>query len=257
LAEMTQRLICVVAHPDDETLFAGGTLAMVAAAGVSVHVLSATRGEGGEVGEPALCAQDALGEVRERELRCAASTLGVFRVAFLGYEDPAIGSDNELYAFETGFEELVAHIADYIVGTAPTILVTHGSAGEYGHPGHILLNRAVQTAHERLRAEEQEGLPALYTFGATIRGEADVGLNRNDDADIVIDVAQWMRAKATAAACHRTQRAMMMRGNPEARTLREVLSTTEMLHRVWPRRGPDPWPLCPFARGGTQWRDDV
>src|SRR5574341_2584536 len=82
------RLMCVFAHPDDETLGTGSTLAKYAAEGVEVCVVTATRGERGWYGDeqdfPGL---EALGKIREQELRCAAQTLGVRKVEFLDYID--------------------------------------------------------------------------------------------------------------------------------------------------------------------------
>src|SRR5436853_7834738 len=75
------------AHPDDEAIATGGTLAKAAAAGHRVVLVSATRGEHGEVAEGVLGAGEALGQRRERELAQAAEVLGVDRVEFLGYVD--------------------------------------------------------------------------------------------------------------------------------------------------------------------------
>jgi LmbE family N-acetylglucosaminyl deacetylase len=70
-------ILAVSAHPDDESLFAGGTLAMFAEQGANVYILETTRGEGGEVGEPPLTTQQNLGAYREQEVRKAARAFGV------------------------------------------------------------------------------------------------------------------------------------------------------------------------------------
>lgn len=70
------QIVCFTAHPDDETVFAGGTLALLAGGEADVRVLCATRGEGGEMGEPPICLRAELGPKREGELRCAARALG-------------------------------------------------------------------------------------------------------------------------------------------------------------------------------------
>src|SRR5688500_2358427 len=80
----TLRLTCVFAHPDDESLAFGGALALYAAQGIGVSLVSATRGERGWAGEPA--AQPGpreLGQLREAELRAAADALGARRLTFL------------------------------------------------------------------------------------------------------------------------------------------------------------------------------
>ena len=69
-------ILAISAHPDDESLFGGGTLRMFAEQGHSVYILETTRGEGGEVGDPPLTTQKDLGAYREQEVRQAASFLG-------------------------------------------------------------------------------------------------------------------------------------------------------------------------------------
>src|SRR5512141_1376581 len=84
----TLRLMCVLAHPDDESLGTGGALAKYAAEGIETYLVTATRGERGWPGnpedDPGL---EALGRLREAELRCAAQKLGVCEVTLLDYVD--------------------------------------------------------------------------------------------------------------------------------------------------------------------------
>src|SRR4051812_38934684 len=96
-------ILAIGAHPDDETVMAGGTLAMLASRGIAVHIISATRGEGGEMGEPPVCTREALGGVRSEELRCAGQALGAAEVDFLGYIDPVCIIDGEVFAFEADY----------------------------------------------------------------------------------------------------------------------------------------------------------
>ena len=78
-------ILAISAHPDDESLFAGGTLAMYAKRGHDVYILETTRGEGGEVGEPPLTTKENLGAYREQEVRKAARALGVRDIFFLPF----------------------------------------------------------------------------------------------------------------------------------------------------------------------------
>jgi LmbE family N-acetylglucosaminyl deacetylase len=80
-----RRLLGVFAHPDDEVFCAAGTMAQAAEAGAEVMIVSATRGEQGQIRDPAAATRRTLGAVRERELRAAAAELGVRRVQLLGY----------------------------------------------------------------------------------------------------------------------------------------------------------------------------
>ncbi len=79
-------LVCL-AHPDDETFGMGGTLALYARRGVQVYLVCATRGDVGDVDQDLLQGFNSVAERRESELLCAASTLGLAGVYFLGYRD--------------------------------------------------------------------------------------------------------------------------------------------------------------------------
>src|SRR5690349_18329835 len=94
-----RRLMAVLAHPDDESLGFGGTLAKYAADGVEVFLLTATRGEAGRYrglpqGDPQHPGRAALGEIREAELRAAASALGVREVLLLDHQDGQLDAAN-------------------------------------------------------------------------------------------------------------------------------------------------------------------
>ena len=79
-----RRLLGVFAHPDDEVFCAGGTMARAAEAGAEVTIVSATRGERGQIRDPAAATRRTLGAVREGELRAAAAELGVQHVQAAG-----------------------------------------------------------------------------------------------------------------------------------------------------------------------------
>src|SRR5262245_31056889 len=107
-------MLCLVAHPDDETIFCGGTLAKLAAQGVPIHILCLTRGEGGELGEPPLTDRKHLGDVRSAEMACAIQQLGVQRLDFLSYVDPVVGPGETLFAPEHDPSKLVEQITAYL-----------------------------------------------------------------------------------------------------------------------------------------------
>ena len=81
------RLLAVFAHPDDETFCAGGTLAKYVAAGWEVMVVSATRGQAGQIRDPQAATRRTLGQVREREFSAACEQLGVRSAQVLDYMD--------------------------------------------------------------------------------------------------------------------------------------------------------------------------
>ncbi len=228
-------ILAFFAHPDDETIMIGGTLALLAEAGARVHYLSATRGEGGEVGEPPLCLPEDLGAYRSAELQCAVETLGAHSLSFLDYVDPRAGPGEELFAFEADFSTLVEEIVAHIRRRRAAVVVTHGSNGEYGHPAHLLVNQAARKAVNSLGA----AAPALYSVSPTFPEHPKPRLaNRADPAHLVIDIRPALERKISAALCHRTQNALFVRrtSRKEGRvvTVPEVMMPLEGLHRAFP-----------------------
>ena len=237
----TQRciLLAILAHPDDETMLCGGTLAALAGHGVEVHVLCATRGEGGEMGEPPLGTRQELGRVREAEMQCACQALGVHRVEFLDYVDPMIGPDNTLYPFAEDEDALRERLMAHVRRLRPDVVFTHGRDGEYGHPAHKLLHRVAWDAFGRL-CDAGENPPYFYTIVAAIAGIDDHLFNQSEPAHLILELKDtpWLDAKHAAALCHATQHALFKR-RKKAQTVREILRRIESLHRYWPPDGPD------------------
>ncbi len=126
------KLMAVLAHPDDESLGFGGTLAKYSSEGVETHVVTATRGQAGRHGgggpHPGA---EALGEIREAELRVAASKLGIHSVSVLDYMDAALDRAEPA--------AVISDIALLIQRVRPQVLVTFAHEGGYGHPDHIAI----------------------------------------------------------------------------------------------------------------------
>lgn len=220
-------VLIVCAHPDDETMLVGGTLALLSSRGLAVHILCATRGEGGELGEPPVCSREELGAVRERELHCAAERLGAASVQVLNYVDPLIGEDETLHPFKADFGTLTCEIQTAMSAVGADVLLSHGSDGEYGHPAHQLLHRATRQAVETAAQHA-----TFYSFAANVPGIEDRIWNKSELAHLVLDVRPWLDVKEAAAMCHVTQHALFRRRG--ARSIREALRTVESLHRHWP-----------------------
>jgi len=129
------RLLAVLAHPDDETLGNGGTIARYAREGVDVHLVTATRGERGrfrgEKDGPDHPGSEALARLREAELQAAAQVLGVRSVEILGYGDGVLD--------RVPAPEAIARIAAAIRRVRPQVVITFGPEGAYGHPDHIAI----------------------------------------------------------------------------------------------------------------------
>ena len=139
----TLTLMAILAHPDDESLGFGGTLATYAAQGVRVTLVTATRGDRGRYqgrrpGEDGHPGQAALADMRESELRAAADALGVSQVSLLDYGDQQLAT--------TQTETIVDDIAGRIRTEQPDVVVTFGMDGAYGHPDHIAISQFTSAA---------------------------------------------------------------------------------------------------------------
>ena len=133
------KLMAVLAHPDDESLGFGGTLAKYSAEEVETYVVTATRGERGRFFSPDRKAESAeVGRVREAELRAAAAVLGVGEVSVLGYPDGAVDQIDPATA--------IATIVQHIRRVRPHVVVTFGPDGAYGHPDHIAISQFTTAA---------------------------------------------------------------------------------------------------------------
>ena len=271
-----RRLLAVVAHPDDETFGSGGVLAKYAAEGAQVFLLCATRGEVGEISDPALATRDNLGQVREQELRSACDVLGIEQPLFLGYRDSGMDGapeNEDPKAFCRASEaEVTGKIVEVVRKLRPHVLMTFDRTGGYGHPDHILVHRATGSAfHESGEVNsypEQltNGLKPyrpqkLYYFSfprSLVREFQEAVRQAGGDSDFtdldpetlgipdeeissVVDIVAYAERKDNAARCHRTQ----VQGDPFGwvpDSLRKRVLSAEYLIRVEPpasgREGP-------------------
>lgn len=133
------KLMCILAHPDDESLGTGGILASYAAEGVETYLLMATRGERGWFGPEADYPGPArLGQIREKELRAAAEVLNLRELTFLDYQD----GDLDQAAPDQAIGQIVAHLRR----VQPQVVVTFDPYGSYGHPDHIAISQFTTAA---------------------------------------------------------------------------------------------------------------
>jgi LmbE family N-acetylglucosaminyl deacetylase len=234
-----RRLLAVFAHPDDETFGAGGTLALYARRGVEVHLVCATRGELGEA-PPGWKGFPTIGAMRESELQCAASVIGLAGVHFLGYRDSGMpGSPDNLHSQALAaapLEETARAVARHIRRLRPQVVITFDPIGGYRHPDHIAAHRATVEAF-RMAADPgwypEDGAPFspqklyFHTFPRGFMRWAArilpwIGLDprrfgKNKDIDITalagvdypvhakIDIRPVLEVKQKASACHSSQ----------------------------------------------------
>jgi N-acetyl-1-D-myo-inositol-2-amino-2-deoxy-alpha-D-glucopyranoside deacetylase len=204
----------ITAHPDDEVLIAGGTLAACAAAGVPTEVVCLTRGEEGPISDPVLSTRENLPEVRATELRAACSELGVGRVSCYRRQDGNLPWSNR--------GGIIRQLVRILESRRPDAVISFGEDGLYYHPDHIAtyeftrqamaavtapptLYRALWPAGlmlELVRELSERGLPGdLWELGPEDFGVEDV----ERTGEIVLDVRRFAARKLRALRCHRTQ----------------------------------------------------
>ncbi|GAA4266983.1 PIG-L family deacetylase [Frondihabitans peucedani] len=227
-----ERVLVVHAHPDDETIVTGATLATLVDRGAHVTVVTCTRGELGEVMPDDLASlrgdAAALGAHRETEIAEAMRQLGVTDHRFLGEQDartagllprpyrdsgmewgpagtPVPVSDLHPAAFcHAEFGEIVSDLAAVVADVRPDAIIGYDSDGGYGHPDHVRVNRAA------LRTARLAGLPYFAITGGSAHPEAPLA-----DADVVVDGAPVFDRKVRALAAYRSQvRLLQTAGGP-------------------------------------------
>jgi LmbE family N-acetylglucosaminyl deacetylase len=132
------------AHPDDEAILCGGTLAKAAAAGHRVVLVYATRGENGEVPDGFLRDGETLAQRRSAETAAAAEILGAARVEFLGYTDSGMrntpANDAPGSFWQVGKGEAARRLEAILADEDAGVLTVYDPNGGYGHPDHIKVN---------------------------------------------------------------------------------------------------------------------
>jgi N-acetyl-1-D-myo-inositol-2-amino-2-deoxy-alpha-D-glucopyranoside deacetylase len=223
----------VHAHPDDETITMGGTLARYSAAGVRTIVVTCTTGDLGEVLDPALLGQD-VASLRASELRAACDVLGVSRVIQLGYGDSGMAGtlDNErATAFcRADLAEVTGRLVGIVAEEHPDVMVAYDETGGYGHPDHVRSHQAAVAAYmaappaiRPLRLYlvrfplrwSREFVRSLREAGIEAPGSAPTGADAgpsvaeigvpDDLVTTIVDVGKFVPAKLAALACHASQ----------------------------------------------------
>jgi LmbE family N-acetylglucosaminyl deacetylase len=134
----SMRILGVFAHPDDETFCAGGTFVKYIAAGAEVMVVSATRGQAGQIRTSRIATRRTLGAVREQELHLACQRLGIQHAVCLDHGDGMLKDLDQ--------EVLITQVAEIIRTFRPDVVITFGPDGGYGHPDHIAISNATTAA---------------------------------------------------------------------------------------------------------------
>jgi LmbE family N-acetylglucosaminyl deacetylase len=202
-------LVAFHAHPDDESLLMGGTIARAAAEGHRVVLVAATDGAAGLAS--AAGRAEELGRRRLAELERAAGVLGAARVVHLGFPDGALGSVDTASAAAALLAVVEAEGAD--------VLTSYDPAGGYGHPDHVAVHRIARIAAVAtpglvvLEATVDRGLllPAVRLVRA-VPGAPPIDLDRmacsylpRDEITHRVDVRRFVGAKVKALSEHSSQ----------------------------------------------------
>jgi LmbE family N-acetylglucosaminyl deacetylase len=173
-------LVSFHAHPDDESIASGGTMAKAARDGHRVVLVFGTRGEHGEVDDDFLDAGETLSERREKEVDRAAEILGVARTEYLGYVDSGMMGTPENEAAESFWQadvdEAAERLAQILRDEHADVLTIYDDHGGYGHPDHIQVHRV------GVRAAELAGTPQVLE--STMNRDHLVALMRSNAAEI-------------------------------------------------------------------------
>jgi N-acetyl-1-D-myo-inositol-2-amino-2-deoxy-alpha-D-glucopyranoside deacetylase len=240
----TPRLLLVHAHPDDETIGTGATMAKYAAEGAHVCLVTCTLGEEGEVipgrlRHLASDKEDRLGEYRIGELAAACAALGVADHRYLGgpgrWRDSGMmgvaTNDDPRCFWRADVDEAAAELVPVIREVRPEAIVTYDDRGNYGHPDHIQAHRVTRRAYELAADPGHPGgepwrTPRLYAYAAPrtvlaraiavmreaklpfdrVAGLDELGSGVPDDlVTTVVDARAHLPAKLAALRAHRTQ----------------------------------------------------
>ena len=234
-----KRLLLVHAHPDDETINNGVTMAKYAALGAQVTLVTCTRGEEGEVlvNELANLASDKddkLGEHREIELKDAMDELGIKDFRFLGapskkWRDSGMmgtpANDRDDVFWQADLDEASNELVKVILETKPQVLITYDEFGGYGHPDHIKAHRVAMRAAELAanqgwqvnkiywntmpRSVIQMGIEKMKEVGSDFFGAEsadDLPFAKPDElVSTVVNAPEYVPAKLAAMKAHATQ----------------------------------------------------
>ncbi|MDQ3752725.1 MAG: PIG-L family deacetylase [Actinomycetota bacterium] len=215
-------LVTFHAHPDDEAISMAGTIARAVAEGHRVVLVTATRGEHGEVADGVLRPGELLRDRRVQELERAAEILGVARMEFLGYVDSGMIGSPENDAPESFWradvEEAAQRLTAILLSESADVLTIYDAHGTYGHPDHMKVHLV------GVRAGELAGTPKIYE-SVVDREEVNsmfermhaMGVEMPADVDLAtfgvphelitttVDVSAFVDQKRAVMAAHESQ----------------------------------------------------
>ena len=244
-AEAHGGVLFVHAHPDDESMGTGGTIARLVAEGARVDLVTCTDGAEGEIHDPTLDHDEArprLASIRAAELACSVDALGggAIHHHMLGYRDSGMmGTDANGHAesfWQADLAEATRRLLAIVREARPAVIVSYDENGNYGHPDHINAARIARDAY-RASGGEPWGVSRFYEIAwvreswaelmtamkergiklpwdregrarAEVRGRTDADEWGRADTEVTtrVDISAFRDAKRRSMDCHRTQR---------------------------------------------------
>ena len=237
-AEEHGGVLFVHAHPDDESMGTGGTIARLVAEGVRVDLVTCTDGAEGEIHDPTLDHDEAhprLASIRAAELACSVAALGggAIHHHMLGYRDSGmIGTDANGHPdsfWQSDLAEATRRLLAIVREARPAVIVSYDENGNYGHPDHINAARIARNAYLAsagepwrvsrfyeiafVRESWSELMTAMKERGIKLPWDVDAEETEADewgraDAEVTtrVDISAFRDAKRRSMDCHRTQR---------------------------------------------------
>lgn len=217
-------LLCVYAHPDDESFGPAAVLAKYAGQGAVIHGLYFTRGQNGQASVQPPPPPEELGRLREQDLRDACAAIGFAGIEILDYADGTLE--------QVPTADLEAHVLKALRRHQPEVVFTFGPGGITRHPDHLAVHTATVRAFEQARAE---GLPVRELYYDAVAPEQAAELAVQDEPDgnpnTWVDVADSYAAKLEALRLHARH---VLDAQQMLDTLATQPRTVATLHRAWP-----------------------
>jgi LmbE family N-acetylglucosaminyl deacetylase len=201
-------LLLVMAHPDDESMGAGGLILRHTRAGIPTYLICATYGEAGWTGKPPGAKQVELPEIRARELEEAAGALALAGVELWDYPDGGVARSDQ--------KELTERVWEHITKLRPRAVVGWGPDGAYGHPDHIAMGACADAAVATMTEGDRpalyhiaidQPLADFYAEAMRLSGTANgLPLQPQQKVDVVIELnSDEVMMKLRAIDCHQSQ----------------------------------------------------
>ena len=208
MEEQKGGLLLALAHPDDESMGAGGLILRHTRNGIATHLICATYGEAGWMGKPLGAKEAELPEIRAQELEDAAQALALSGVELWDYPDGGLASADQ--------KEITQRIWEQIGTVRPRVVVGWGADGGYGHPDHIAMGACTDAA---VAAMTEGDRPALYHLAVDaqladfyeqavrlVPSSNGLHVRPQESVDVVIELdADEVMMKLRAIDCHKSQ----------------------------------------------------